>query len=468
MRIYLRRFAPDIRLLLAAYALVLLIAVRTVPLHISEILQLIAHGRHSWAGFMGWIPQAPGSAPLNYFVQFPFVSMLGATRLGARLPSLLLGLASCYLFWQVAERTRLRHPYWALAVFALLPSHYLSATEGLPFEQALFLLLLATLCFLRLLATPTLRWALSYGAMLTLCIYTERFSFLPALGYLLFLFAFVNRAHERRVIWFALPATIAPALLFVPYYLWARPQVNPRWLFAPAAPGTPSSVYLQALQELAGGGAAGYALSLLLLAGLLASVWGLFRVAPAALPRSIGIFCMLGGAVTTLLVVLGVDVWNRYLFASHQVLWAMPEMIVCYFAAFERWGQTPARRFLAAAATAVLLVLCLAGDFEYIAKPTEDLAQEAALIRPELHGDACVVFVSQGLSKPLFLVFDPGLEQRVCQNFFHRRAVLVSHAYVQSRQQENAESFFRGLNFVELKRMPAGGGQIVVMQSTGR
>ena len=464
----MRRVQPDLWFWLAIYGLLVVIAVGALPLRISEILQLIAHGEHSWGRFIGWIPQAPGSAPLGYFVQFPFVRLLGPSRFGARLPSLLFGLGSCYLFWGVVQRIRLRRPYWALAVFALLPSHYFSASEGLPFEQGLFLLLLATTFFFRLLDSPTLKWALWYSASLTLCIYTERFSYLPAVGYLLLLFAFVKQAQQRRVIWFALPSTILPALLFVPYYLWARPRVNPHWLFAPAAPNTPSSVYLEALQKFAGGGVTGYALSLLLLVGFLLSLWGLSRPTAAALPRTINILCLFGGALTTILIVLGVDVWSGYRFQATQVLWAMPGVVVSCFAALESLGPQPVRRFFANAAAGVLLVLCIVADGEYVTTPREDLAREAALIRPELQGDACVVFVSQGLSKLLFLVFDPGLEQHVCRDFFHARTVLASHPYVHASQQKNAESFFRGLNFTEIKRLPVGGGQIVVMQSTGK
>lgn len=465
----MRRFTPDTRLLIAAYALLLLIAVLALPLRIGEILQLIASRQPSFAGFIGWIPQAPGSAPLNYLVQFPFVLALGVSRLGARLPSLLFGLGSCYLFLRLAKGIPLRRPYLALAVFVLLPTQYRMATQGLPSEQAMFLLLLATLFFLRLIHKPTVKLSVWYAAALTLCLYTERFSFLPSIGYLLFLFAFVNRAQERRVIWFALPATIAPPLLFVPYYLWSRPLVSSNWLLAPAAPGMPSSVYLQALRDFAGAGAGavtGYVLSCLLIAGLLAGAWGLFRGTPAALPRSIAIFCLLGGAVSTISVVLVVDVWNRYPFSGGQVLWAAPGVIVSTFAALERLAQVRKRPVWASTAAVLLIAPCLIADAQYAGTISEDLRTETLLVRPQLTGDSCVVFVSQRFSRSLFLLFDSSLAAQECGDFFHKRAVLASHAYVTPFQQEDAESFFRGLNFTEVKRVRAGGGQIVVMEAS--
>lgn len=476
-----RRFTPDTRLLIASYALLLLIGVLLLPLRIEEILQIIASRQHSLAGFIAWMAKPPGSAPLSYLVQFPFVLALGVSRLGARLPSLLFGLGSCYLFLHLAKSIPLRRPYLALAVFLLLPIQYQAATHGTPFEQALFLLLLATLFFLRLIRTPTVKLSIWYAVLLTLCLYTARFSYLPSIGYLLFLFAFVNRSHERRVIWFALPATAAPVLLFIPYYLWSRWQVNPTWLYAPTPAGTPALVYVQALRDLAGGGITGYALSSLLIVGLLAGVWGLFRItpampaAPAGLSKTIAIFCLFGGAASTISAVLVVDVWNRYPFQATQVLWAMPGVVVSSFAALERLGQAPVqapiqakkRPIWATAATALLLLLCLVADAQYAATTTEDLRNETLLIQPRLRGDSCVVFVSEGLSPSLFLTFDPHLQARECGNFFHKRVVLASHAYVTPYQQEDAESFLRGLNFTELQRIRAGGGQIVVMETAG-
>jgi 4-amino-4-deoxy-L-arabinose transferase-like glycosyltransferase len=463
-----RRFTPDTRVLIAAYALLLLIAVLLLPLRIDEMLQLLISQQPSFRRFLAWLPQQPGSAPLGYLVQFPFVFALGISQLGARLPSLLFGLGSCYLFLRIAKLIPLRRPYLALAVFALLPSQYHFASDGEPFEQALFLLLLATLCFLRLLRTPTVKLSVWYGLALTLSIYTERLSYLPAIGYLLFLFVFVNTSQARRSIWFALPATFVPALLFVPYYLWARPHSNPNWLFAPLAPGSPSLVYLQILHDLAGGELIGYALSSLLIIGLFAGVWKLFPVPPSALTRSVAVFCLFGGAITALAVVILLDVWNKYPFTSSQALWATPGIVVSSFAALEWLALPRKRRPLALAIPLALVALCLIGNAEYLTTQTQDLRSEADVIPSLLTGDSCVVFVSEGLSKYLFLMLKPGLEAHICENFFHQRAVLASHAYVRPDQQENAESFFRGLNFTEVKRLRIGGGQIVIVENTGR
>jgi hypothetical protein len=111
-----------------------------------------------------------------------------------------------------------------------------------------------------------------------------------------------------------------------------------------------------------------------------------------------------------------------------------------------------------------ILALSAVSDIAYLSSNPPDIEREAKLVSPELTGDSCVVFVSEGYSKSLFLVFQPQFARHECLNFFHRKIVLASHPYVRPDQQDDAESFFRGLNFVEQKRIRVGGGQIIVMR----
>jgi len=461
-----RRFGPSV-LLIAAYAVLLLAAVLAIPLRIDEILQIMGGWHHSLSTLVAWIAQTPASAPLNYFIQWPFIEAGGHSRLAARLPSLLFALASCYVFLRLVKLIPLRQCYPALLLFMLLPVQYQFATRGRPLEQALFLLLLATICYFRLLRAPDFRSAALYAGLLLLCLYTDRSSYLPAIGYLLFLLRFVNTAHERRVIWFALPATIVPVLLFLPYYFWAHPQVNPNWLLAPTPYPPALPVYLQTLFSVALGGWNGYIVAGLLAAGTLGGAWYSFRPDAGAVSRRIPLFCLFGGVVSTIAIAIAVDAWNGYPFSPNDVLWAAPGMIVLSFAVLEWLARKQAIRPLGAAAAVLLIVLCAIGDANYLRNRTEeDFPSEAAMVAPELTGNSCVVFVSEGLSPQLFLLFDPSLEKRECLNFFHDRVVLASHPYVRPSQQEDAESYFRGLNFIETKRIRAGGGQIVVMEQS--
>src|SRR5579875_2930506 len=153
----------------AAYALALLAGILTIPLRVPEILQIAADANFTFSKFLGWIPQAPGSAPLNYFLQLPFVLVGGDSRFAVRLVSFICALAAAYLFLRLAKRVPLQRPYWALLLFLALPLHLLFATDGRPFEQGLFLLLLATDWFFRLIDKPGFLTGSIYTAVLTLC-----------------------------------------------------------------------------------------------------------------------------------------------------------------------------------------------------------------------------------------------------------------------------------------------------------
>lgn len=470
------RSAP-LATIIAAYCGLLLCAVLAIPLRIPEVLQLAArHGLQS-IGMTTWIAMTPDSSPLNYYVQLPFLQAFGDTRLGARLDSLLFAAAASYVFFRLAARIRLQRPLMALALFMLLPINLQLLSQGRPFAQALFLLLLATEFFFRLIERPGVLTAAMYAVLLTLCIYTDRYAFWVAVGYLLFLFRFVNRAPERRATWYVLPATILPGLAFLPFLLWASSQSHPYWPFPPR-PASAFTGFIDTIQAFSGNEWFGVALLLLLLAGFIAGNWATFRPRSMGIPKKVALFCFSGGVITTVLVAAVTDHWLGGVFGEHQIVWAFPATILLTVAALEwlskgdwlskrDWlGKSPVLRTASVVAAVALLVLCAIGDYLFFTTPTEDLQTEAALIQPELTHGACVVFVSERFSKVLFQLFAPTLNEDECRNFFHNRIVLASHPYVQPQQQENAESFFRGLNFVVTKRIHAGGGEIVVFEQS--
>ncbi|MGH9583485.1 MAG: hypothetical protein ACRD4O_11165, partial [Bryobacteraceae bacterium] len=406
----------------------------------------------------------PDAAPLNFLAQFPILAALGNNRFSARIVSFLFAIAACYLFLRWAKRIPLQRPYLALTVFLLLPLHYLLATRAQSFEQGLFFSLAATICFFRLVARPSILRAAIYAGLLTLCLYTSPFSFLPAIGLLIALFVFVNRAHERRALWFLLPATAVPVLLFLPYLVWAHQRTASDWLFEPASfpGGTP--VYFQPLYALAAQGWAACGLAFLFVWVLVAAIWYASRLRPSAIGKRRILICCFGAVVFTIALALCLDAANGRAFAASHVLWIAPALTILAFAGFERVGRLLNSRWPVSIGAAAILVLSAACDIAYLASHPPDIGREAKLVGPELTGDSCVVFVSERYSKSLFLVFQPRLASHECRNFFHRKVVLASHPYVRPDQQRDAESFFRGLNFIPEKRIRAGGGQILVMR----
>jgi hypothetical protein len=398
---------------------------------------MLAARHFSWGRFIGWIAQTPGSAPLSYFAQLPLLLIWPDGRLAARLPSLIFAVAACILLFYLFKEIPIQHRYLAIASFALLPFHFRAATDARSLEQALFLTVLEIAVFLRLIRTPTLNSSVLYGIVLTLCLYTEPYSFLPAIGQLLFLLRFIGRQHERRAVWLALPSTAVPPLLFLPYYLWARSQTSSNWISVPATQARDLGVY---------------GLAVLLTAGFLVALWTTFHDMNRNPSKRVFLFCAAGGVVSTI--------------ATGQILWAAPGFILLFFAGLEWFSTSRAKRTAASGLAALLMVCSLPSIGVYLASRNDNVQTEAAEISQRLTGDSCVVFLSEGLSKELFVLFQPQLGRYECLNFFHRRVMLAIHPYVSPKWRTDADSYFRALNFREAKRLHIGDGEVVVLEQS--
>jgi 4-amino-4-deoxy-L-arabinose transferase-like glycosyltransferase len=447
------------------YLAVLVAAACVIPLRWDEILQLAAYRTGSWPGAMQWIAQTPGASPLNYLSQWPLVALLGNTLLITRAASILSAVGASFLVWRIAKEIGLPNPFAAAAVFALMPGQYIAATTAQPHEEALFFFLLATLFFFRLINRPTVGGAIFYSFLLTAALYTQTFAFTPAVGYLLFFLRFAYRPRQRRAFWYLLPATAAPLLAYLPFYAWAAPQANSKWMTAPIriAP-----VWQQALWALSGRSILGSVVLLVLCAAAVAALWISFRPAfsdrwsDAILRRNIALFCLAGGAFSVFVIAAFTSaVTGDPVYPSH-VLPAIPELALLLVAT----ANLSKASFIPALA-ALLVVLSLVSDYAFVRNSyTPDIQAIVDAVPPELTKDACVVLVSEGLSRPLFLTLRPDLAERECHQFFDPQVVLMLHPLVRPDQQENAETFFRGLGFVEVKRKRVGGGEVIVMRQT--
>jgi 4-amino-4-deoxy-L-arabinose transferase-like glycosyltransferase len=456
------------------YLAALLAAASVIPLRWDEILQLAAYHTGSpggsWTGAMHWIAQTPGASPLNYLSQWPLVAFLGQTLLVTRAGSILSAIAASFLVWRIAKEIGLAAPLAAAAVFAFIPGQYIAATTAQPQEEALFFFLLAILFFLRLTNQPTIRTAIFYSLFLTAALYTQTFAFAPAVGYLLFFLRFVNRPRQRRAFWYLLPATAAPLLAYLPFYVWAAPQANPRWMTAPIriAP-----LWQQMLWALSSRSILGSVVILLLSIAFIAALWISFRPSfsdrwsDVILRRNIVLFCLAGGAASVfVMAAITATVTGDPVYPSH-VLPAVPELALLLVAAAGYFRFRTSKNIFAPILAALLVLASLVSDLAFIrTSHTPDVQAIADAVTPELTKDTCVVLVSEGLSRPIFLTLRPDLAQRECHQFFNPQVVLLLHPLVRPDQQENAESFFRGLNFVDVKRMRIGGGQVIVMRQS--
>jgi 4-amino-4-deoxy-L-arabinose transferase-like glycosyltransferase len=462
-----RALLSDVRVWLVFAFAVLLTGVFVLPLWLPEILQLMATTQRSFPIMLNWIKATPHAAPLGYLTQFPLVWILGHSAWVARLPSLAFGLGSCYLLWRLAKKIGIQQPILALVLFLILPIQYRFAIEATVFEEALFFSILAALCFLTLVETPTVWNAGRYALALTLCLYTEPLSFLPAAGYLLFVVAFIVRKEMRLALWHILPATALPVLLFGPYFAWTRQFQFSNWLLATDSYSFLPSTWPMIFRDLTGGGDVGYILTAIVLLGVGVATWRASRLTEGAHAKRVALFCLLGGVVSTVVIVLILDNQSELPFSPSQFLWAAPGLIILLTAALD-WVSSK-NKYLAYALAAIFVGFSVAGDYTLLTTRTENVAKLTALVGPELQGDSCVVYLSEGLlTHEMFFIFDPSLRSRECTQFFHHRILLLSHPYVRADQQRDGETYFRGLDFIEAKRVAAGDGLLLVLDQKAK
>lgn len=468
-------------LTLIAYGLLLIGLSILMPLRLSEITQAAAFLHFDWASFFKWIGQTPAGAPLHYFAELPLALLAPDYKALLRIPAIISALGSVFVFFALSKKVPLQYPLLALLLFIAIPTHLMYATQARPYEMALFLLLLATLSFFSLVEQPTFGRAFIYSILLVACLFTQASSYLPSVGYALALLGFANDRTYRRALWWALGATALPVAAYVPYYLWAVGHRRAEWLseqfpaFAIKLPG------VQAFMSLDPGSNPwfGPALMTVLLIGLIGGIASTLPLAayregapppPAGLvKRRAVIFCLGGGALLTLLGETATSGWMGVVFWPYQIMWALPAMVIVFCAALDAFVRLPVIKKISLISPAFVILaifLCIPGDLDYARTQPPDMAQLTALVRPQLGGDTCVVFVSQRLSRYIFGVYDPDLAKYECQNFFHKRVILAIHPYVKPEQEREARMFFRGLDFQETHRDVLGDGKVITMDAT--
>jgi Dolichyl-phosphate-mannose-protein mannosyltransferase len=474
-----RFLAWDVRLLLLIYVPALIAGMILLPLWLPEILQLagavdpqiikldeiIRIPPHSsrFTQFLTWSAASPGEKLLGPLVQFPFVAILGFSAWAARLPSVLLAILNAFLFWRLVQRVNLRNQVLAVVLFAAVPIHYRFSVEARPFELGLTAVLISLLFFLRVLEEPNIRNAAYYAGALALCLYAAPFSVVAGLGVALFTLAFIQSREVRIALWHLLPAAIVPALLYLPYLFWAQRYHIPYRLVPPDTYWLNDTDWPMVFRDVTGGGNAGYALTSILILGIGVGVWRAYNYSAASQLKRQALFCLVGGAFLSLILNLIADVASNIAFHPSQLLWSLPGFMILFIAGLD-WLESKSR-FAAWPIAALFLIFCLVGNYTFLTSRSENMKALADAGLSEVNKNSCVVFVSERLSPYLFRTLQPKLSPIECLDFFHPRIIMLVHPYVEPNQQKDAEVYFRGLNFHEVKRARIGGGEIIVIEA---
>jgi hypothetical protein len=444
------------------FASALAVAVIWLPLRLAELLQLFSSTAASPGALLRWVLLTPGDAPLNYFIQVGAVQSMGHAAWVVRLPSVIFAVGAAWVFWKLAVRARLQRRTIALLLFLFLPLHFQAATEGRPFEQALFFTLLSYLLLFRLIWTPSIAITASYAGVLILCLYSDPTSFFVCVGSILVLLVFMRSTVIRRAIWHALSAAAVAALFYVPFLAWKEHLPESYWLWAHDTVYFTEHAWAILFRDASGGGVFGYAVSAAILGGIIVALWRLAKLPDSEAYTRLIFVSFLGGSVLAIVMSLLTDFLTSRPVSPEQLLFAMPGcMLLFAFALDWMFVKAAAAGWLISGA---LFLLVAAGDYNLLTKQPENFAELSRVAVQEISEDSCVVFISDRLSGNLFDVIEPRLRQKECKHFFYKRILLLSHPYVLPAEQEDGEGYFRGLSYYQVKRLYAGSGVVVVLE----
>jgi hypothetical protein len=122
------------------------------------------------------------------------------------------------------------------------------------------------------------------------------------------------------------------------------------------------------------------------------------------------------------------------------------------------------KRIAASTLVGLFLLCCIVSGVGYLQSHPDDMQGEAVAISQRLTSNSCVVFLSEGLSRSLFVLFEPELSKYECLNFFHHRVIVAVHPYVGAKDRMDVTSYFRALNFQQKERVQMGRGEILVFE----
>jgi len=202
--------------IIAAIFFIVAIALSGVlPLWLDEIMQLIEIRDKPAAEMIAALPAYnAGAVPLGYLVQQATLKIAGYSMRRARFPAALFGSAAVFVVALLGAELGLRPAWLGAAIFAVFPLTLRYATESRVYSQALFLSVLASLVYLRLATSPTLRIAAAYWLILALALYTQPFAAFVGLAHI----AWSAANRDRKTVLFGLAAFGMAILAFLPWY----------------------------------------------------------------------------------------------------------------------------------------------------------------------------------------------------------------------------------------------------------
>lgn len=360
----------------AIYFGLLALGAAFTPLWLDELHELVGTYRRSVGELLRWAQFSPGATPLNFFAQKLVLDAFGFSSLTVRLPAIVFGAASFWIFIRIARKYT--GSLWPVAavLFAFLPHIFRYGVEARPYSQGMFFALLAFWFWTRLEREPARRDAIGYGLAVAACLYSQVYSVFVALAPAAWS---LGNPRSRKPVVLAVLAAIAS---YIPWFLAQRAaeatQYSMDWVHFSA---------LGFIREVSGGG---YFCSvpLLILAATGAVATKNLRL---AWPAFVG-----------LAAPLAADALLGYFFAGRQLIFALPFLVL-----LATLGVASAPRW----ASAVLLIPLMAASFKADFRQATTAREDWALPAHKLASSGACVFIWAEDQLKYLQIYEPSLKQ---------------------------------------------------------
>ena len=436
--------------LFACYALAALVCAELRPLWLDEVLQLIATSSHNVDAFMQSMgSRNPGAAPLGYLTQRPFVLAGGASPLWARFPSVVFSIASCWALMRICREIKMPDvTVLATVLFMVIPLQFRYATEGRPYSEALAFGLLAVVAFLKLSARPSVPTAALCVLAIVAALYTQPYGILTV-GGVIFWAAVTNAkaGNWKR-------AALGPVLMlialaaFVPWYLLE----TRKWAAGIQEHGIPAFHWTLGLLLDVTKGISGD--------GFLCSAALIFLAVFGFLARPDFQGLLLASILFPLCGALAGDAFSNYFFASRQILFALPGLVI--LAALGVLELFRKNRGVAIAAMAILAGAALQKDVSMQTGSKENWPAAAHAVAEIARNGRCIEVVPASTLE-LYSFFVQGLDTKVCGTApVQRGAALISNLYTTTAELIAAADHMREQGFAPIQTSAVGGTSITL------
>lgn len=422
--------------MLGVYAVALVWLAGLLPLWLDEVLTLIGAAKPTLHGLIEWVGYNPGSSPLGFLVQRPFIEALGLTRLAARLPSILFSVLSAAALIGFAKDLDARARTLLLGVYLILPIQLRYAVEARPYAAALLFTIAALWCLWRLLERPDWRLTAAYAVLVAAAMYAQPFAVFVQAGAL----AALAFSSKPRGVTQAACGLALGCLLFAPWYLHVREAWKQEIVTSGYTAAVNARSALMLVREIAGGG---YWQSIPL---LLAACLG-WKETPQRVRRF-----LLGGIAAGIIGAMAADAVSGYFFATRHVLFAIPALVTLAAAGF----ASPRYRRAGAALAGIFFIASIAKSAGYFHSGTEDWPGAARVILAEAQKGSCII-VTPPEPEDLYTLFEPELREHLCraESAIGHVAVVESRYTIPGRlEQTKAGLTSRGFRQVGASALP--------------